>query len=221
MRVRLGGSSGHAHTPTRAGPAAGLRLPAAYDLLDVPAGAGHRVLLQLERLGAPLGPVLTVPAAGAGYEGRLEGGGEAWGGAEGSAGAGASARAGAWVGAWVGAWAGARTGAGARAGTRGGGSRLRFFVEAGTTASFLADLKALGWEPEDTDIRTIGVVPATEAQLPAAASPRWVRAPEAPVEAFPGAQPERTVALPPARLLLGALAHACRRAGQRRVARSQ
>ena len=42
MRVRLGGSR---HTHARPGPA--LRLPAAYDLLDVPAAVGHRVLLPL------------------------------------------------------------------------------------------------------------------------------------------------------------------------------
>ena len=155
MRVRLGGSR-RAHSRPAA---AGLRLPAAYDLLDVPAGAGHRVLLQLERLGTPLGPVLTVQAAAAGQEGR-----------------------------------------------GGGGSRLRFFVEAGTTAAFLADLKDLGWEPADTDIRTIGVVLAAETPLPAAGSPRWVRPPET----FPGTHAERTVVLPPARLLLGSLAHACR-----------
>jgi hypothetical protein len=80
-------------------------------------------------------------------------------------------------------------------------------VEAGTTASFLADLKDLGWEPDDTDIRTIGVVLASETPLPAAGSPRWVRPPET----------ERAVVLPPARLLLGALAHACRRAEPRRT----
>jgi hypothetical protein len=182
MRVRLGGSR-HAHAQfTRTAPDAvpGLRLPAAYDLLDVPTRAGHRVLLQLERLGTPLGPVLTVPAAGAGHEERLE--------------------------------------------ARGGGSWLRFFVEAGTTASFLADLKDLGWDPADTDIRTIGVVPASEARLPAATSPRWVRPPEIWVgrqlsvgrQGFPETPPERTVVLPPARLLLGALAHACRRAGRQR-----
>jgi len=168
MRVRLGGSA----TLVRAAQAP--RLPAAYDLLDVPTAAGHRVLLQLERLGTPLGPVLTVQAAGTAHEGRFE--------------------------------------------ARGGASRLRFFVEAGTTASFLADLKDLGWEPADTDIRTIGVVPASEMPLPAATSPCWVRPPEGPTgtQTFSQTQPERTVALPPARLLLGALAHACRRAGQRR-----
>ncbi|MFD0630968.1 hypothetical protein ACFQ9X_04195 [Catenulispora yoronensis] len=107
---------------------AALRLPAAYDVLDVPAAAGHRVLLQLERLGTPLGPVLTVLPGGPGHEA--------------------------------------------------GGSRLRFFVEAGTTASFLADLKELGWEPADTDIRTIGVVLDSETPLPAAGSPRWARPPE-------------------------------------------
>lgn len=175
MRVRLGGSR-HAHAHTRTAPEAapGLRLPAAYDLLDVPTGAGHRVLLQLERLGTPLGPVLTVQAAGSGHEGRVE--------------------------------------------ARGGGSWLRFFVEAGTTASFLADLKDLGWEPADADIRTIGVVLASETRLPAATSPRWVRPPEIFVgmQALPEAQPQRTVVLPPARLLLGALAHACRQAGRQR-----
>ena len=125
-------------TPVTAPDAApGLRLPAAYDLLDVPTGAGHRVLLQLERLGTPLGPVLTVQAPGVGYEGgrlALE--------------------------------------------AKRAADRLRFFVEAGTTASFLADLKDLGWDPADTDIRTIGVVLASETRLPAVTSPRWVRPPE-------------------------------------------
>ena len=181
MRVRLGGSRHtRAHTRTAPDAAPGLRLPAAYDLLDVPTGAGHRVLLQLERLGTPLGPVLTVQAAGVRHEGRVE--------------------------------------------ARGGGGRLRFFVEAGTTASFLADLKDLGWEPADTDIRTTGVVLASETRLPAVTSPRWVRPPEiltgtqilVGMQSFPEAQPQRTVVLPPARLLLGALAHACRRAGQPR-----
>ncbi|MEY9925797.1 hypothetical protein ABH926_000417 [Catenulispora sp. GP43] len=153
MRVRLGVTR-RAH----ARPAAALRLPAAYDLLDVPAAAGRRVLLQLERLGTPLGPVLTVPA-GHGVD----------------------------------------------------GSRLRFFVEAGTTASFLGDLKELGWEPADTDVRTIGVVLAADTPLPAAGSPRWVRPPET----VPEGRPERGAVLPPARLLLGALAHACRRGEQR------
>jgi hypothetical protein len=157
MRVRLGGTR---HPHVRPTPA--LRLPAAYDLLDVPAAAGHRVLLQLERLGTPLGPVLTVQPSGPGHEP--------------------------------------------------GGSRLRFLVEAGTTASFLADLKDLGWDPDDTDIRTIGVVLAADTPLPAPASPRWVRPPETVL----GTQPERPVALPPARLLLGALAYACRRAETRR-----
>lgn len=179
MRVRLGDNRhARAHTPTAPGAVPGLRLPAAYDLLDVPAVAGHRVLLQLERLGTPLGPVLTVQAAGAPHEGRVE--------------------------------------------ARGGGSRLRFFVEAGTTASFLADLKDLGWEPADTDIRTIGAVPASEAWLPAVTSPHWVRPPDIAVgrqfsvgrQFFLETQPERSVVLPPARLLLGALAHACRRAGR-------
>ncbi|MEY9888515.1 hypothetical protein ABIA31_002163 [Catenulispora sp. MAP5-51] len=172
MRVRLG-STRRAH----ARPAAALRLPAAYDLLDVPAAAGHRVLLQLERLGTPLGPVLTVPA---GHEGRE---------------------------------------------VAGGGSRLRFFVEAGTTASFLADLKELGWDPDGTDIRTVGVVLAAETPLPAAGSARWVRPPETVaevrverVERFERAERgERGAMLPPARLLLGALAHGCRRAEARGV----
>ncbi|GAA1977373.1 hypothetical protein [Catenulispora subtropica] len=149
MRVRLGGTR---RTHTRPAPAV-LRLPAAYDVLDVPAAAGHRVLLQLERLGTPLGPVLAVLPAGPGHEHEP------------------------------------------------GGGRLRFFVEAGTTASFLADLKELGWEPTDTDIRTIGMVLASETPLPPAGSPRWVRPPET----------ERPLTLPPARLLLGALAYACRR----------
>ena len=195
MRVRLGGSGesgrgglgvrgrgpgrgivgGRGRRPgVERGPGAGagaggggaaLRLPAAYDVLDVPSDAGHRVLLQLERLGTPLGPVLAVQGAG---RGRLHGHGPE---------------------------------------AAGGGSRLQFFVEAGTTASFLADLKDLGWDPADTDIRTVGVVLAAETSLPAAGSPRWVRAPET----------ERTVALPPARLLLGALAYACRRAEMRRL----
>ena len=169
MRVRLRGSH-----QTHVRPTPALRLPAAYDLLDVPVAAGHRVLLQLERLGTPLGPVLTVRASGPGHEP--------------------------------------------------GGSRLRFFVEAGTTASFLADLKDLGWDPADTDIRTIGVVLAAETPLPPATSPHWVRPPET-VPGGPGllgtqgalaAQAERSAVLPPARLLLGALAHACRRAEPRR-----
>ena len=184
MRVRLG-SSRHALPRPRAAAdsadaAPALRLPDAYDLLDVPAAAGHRVLLQLERLGTPLGPVLTVQAPGAGYEGRFQARGRS----------------------------GRREGRGDGAGPHeAGGSRLRFFVEAGTTASFLADLKDLGWEPDDTDIRTIGVVRASETSLPAAGSPRWVRPPES----------GRAVVLPPARLLLGALAHACRRPEPRRA----
>ena len=204
MRVRLGGSrqthgAGHgagSGTGTGTGqgarPAPGLRLPAAYDLLDVPAAAGHRVLLQLERLGTPLGPVLTVQASGAGHE------------------------------------------------AGGAGGRVRFFVEAGTTASFLADLKDIGWDPGETDIRTIGVVLASETPLPPAGSARWVRAPEVVADAGTAADAgmtgrvlgergqgewvlggervlgERPVALPPARLLLGALAYACRRAEMRR-----
>jgi len=167
MRVRLGGTR---HTYARSTP--DLRLPAAYDVLDVPAAAGHRVLLQMERLGAPLGPVLTVRPTGTGHEPR-------------------------------------------------GGSRLRFFVEAGTTASFLADLKDLGWDPADTDIRTIGVVLAAETPLPAPSSPRWARPPEGRGGGRAGsgagalAAAERPIALPPARLLLGALAYACRRAEAR------
>lgn len=170
MRVRLGGTR---RTHTRPVPA--LRLPAAYDVLDVPAAAGHRVLLQLERLGTPLGPVLSVQPGGPGHED--------------------------------------------------GGSRLRFFVEAGTTASFLSDLKELGWDPSDTDIRTIGVVLTSDTPLPAAGSPRWARPPETEQghsgqtqtgqaqlgQAQPGQVPlGRPVTLPPARLLLGALAYACR-----------
>ena len=151
----------------------GLRLPAAYDVLDVPGGAGHRVLLQLERLGTPLGPVLTAQGA---ERARLHAHGAQRGGVHG------------------------------REAVGGGESRLQFFVEAGTTASFLADLKDLGWDPADTDIRTIGVVLASETPLPVAGSPRWVRPPE----------PERLAVLPPARLLLGALAYACRRAEMRR-----
>jgi hypothetical protein len=190
MRVRLGGSR-----RSHARPGTGLRLPAAYDLLDVPAGAGHRVLLQLERVGAPLGPVLTVPGGAAAHEGRFEvpGGARAAGAGDGGSAA-----------------VGGRRAAGRPAG---GGNRLQFFVEAGTTASFLADLKDLGWDPADTDIRTIGVVLAAETPLPPATSPRWVRPPETVLEAQPGRAP----VLPPARLLLGALAHACRRAEQRRT----
>jgi hypothetical protein len=173
MRVHLGagrdGRRPHGQTAT-ATPA--LRLPAAYDLLDVPAGAGHRVLLQLERLGTPLGPVLAVPGGGPGHEG--------------------------------------------------GGSRLQFFVEAGTTASFLADMKDLGWDPAETDIRTIGVVVAAETPLPGAESPRWARPPETGLGAGAGAfgvvVGDRAAALPPARLLLGALAYACRRQRQTRRA---
>ncbi|NUR60560.1 MAG: hypothetical protein HOV87_18135 [Catenulispora sp.] len=178
MRVRLGGTR---RTHTRPAPA--FRLPAAYDVLDVPAAAGHRVLLQLERLGTPLGPVLAVRADGPGHEREP------------------------------------------------GGGRLRFFVEAGTTASFLADLKELGWDPADTDVRTIGVVLDSETPLPPAGSPRWVRPPEFERTQFERAQSEqahveraqleraqwertqadRPMVLPPARLLLGALAYACRR----------
>jgi hypothetical protein len=66
MRVRLGGTR---RTHTRSAPAAAApHLPAAYDVLDVPAAAGHRVLLQLERLGTPLGPVLGVQTGGPGHE---------------------------------------------------------------------------------------------------------------------------------------------------------
>jgi hypothetical protein len=172
MRVHLGGSRKNRLTLARpAGrlTASALRLPAAYDLLDVPAGAGHRVLLQLERLGTPLGPVLAVQGGGIGGE-----------------------RGGIWH--------------------EGGGSRLRFFVEAGTTASFLADLKDLGWDPADTDVQTVGVVLAAETSLPGADSPRWVRPPET----VQGVLADRAAVLPPARLLLGALAYACRRAGTRR-----
>lgn len=167
MRVHLGGGRGTRLTPARpaAEPTArSFRLPAAYDLLDVPAAAGHRVLLQLERLGTPLGPVLTVRGGGIGHEP--------------------------------------------------GGSRLQFFVEAGTTASFLADLKDLGWDPADTDVRTVGVVLAAETPLPDADSPRWVRPPET----AQGVPAERAAAVPPARLLLGSLAYACRRAQTRRPA---
>ena len=57
MRVRLG-RTGHTG---RSAPPAPYRTPTAYDLIDAPAGPGHRVLLRLERLGAPLGPVLAVP----------------------------------------------------------------------------------------------------------------------------------------------------------------
>ena len=188
MRVRLGGTR-----RTRTRPAPALRLPAAYDVLDVPAAAGHRVLLQLERLGIPLGPVLAVPSGGPGHEREP------------------------------------------------GGGRLRFFVEAGTTASFLADLKELGWDPADTDVRTIGVVLDSETPLPPAGSPRWMRPPDCEPAPFERAQPERArpdrtqlertqpdrtqleraqpdrpMVLPPARLLLGALAYACRRGEPRR-----
>jgi hypothetical protein len=136
MRVRLGraGHTGRSATTP-------YRTPRAYDLLDAPAAAGHRVLLQLERLGAPLGPVLAVS-----------------------------------------------------------GGRLQFFVEAGSTASFSADLAELGWEPTGLDIRPVSTVIAADAVLPPVGSARWVRPPDA----------ERAAAYPPAHLLLGSLAYACR-----------
>lgn len=150
MRVRLG-RAGHAGRP--AVPAVPYRTPRAYDLLDVPAAAGHRVLLQSERLGFPLGPVLSVPGA---------------------------------RGAAVGPWS---------------PNRLQFFVAAGSAGSLRADLAELGWTPEELDLRAVSQVVAAEAVLPPAESPRWVRMPET----------ERTASYPPAQLLLGSLAYACRR----------
>jgi hypothetical protein len=136
MRVRLG-RTGHTG---RAAPVP-YRTPRAYDLLDAPAGPGHRVLLRLERLGAPLGPVLAVP-----------------------------------------------------------GGRLQFFVEAGSTSAFAADVAELGWTSAVLDIRPVSTVVAADAVLPPANSARWVRPPE----------PDRAASYPPAHLLLGSLAYACR-----------
>ena len=143
MRVRLGRTARPA--PPAPTPPSATRTPDAFDLLDVPAAAGHRVVLQLERLGVPLGPVLTVPAPT--------------------------------------------------------GHRLYFFVEAGSTSSVKEDLCELGWDPDGLDLRTVSEAFATETALPPFSSPRWVRTPEA----------ERSSALPPAHLLLGSLAYACRR----------
>ena len=190
----VGASAAGAASVSALGPAMGLRLPAAYDLLDVPAVAGHRVLLQLERLGTPLGPVLAVQTAAGECSGQIGRPGQSGGRERGDRGHGL-------------------LGLGQR-GHDFAGTRLRFFVEAGTTASFLADLKDLGWDPADTDIRTIGVVLAAETPLPPASSPRWVRPPETVLDT----RPERIATLPPARLLLGALAYACRRAELRRNA---
>jgi hypothetical protein len=136
MRVRLG-RTGHAGRAA----ATPYRTPRAYDLLDAPAGPGHRVLLQLERLGAPLGPVLAVP-----------------------------------------------------------GGRLQFFVEAGSTSTFAADLAELGWDSGGLDIRPVSTIVAADAVLPPVRSARWVRPPDA----------ERAAGYPPAHLLLGSLAYACR-----------
>ncbi len=165
MRVRLG-RAGHAGRP--AVPAAPYRTPRAYDLLDTPAAAGHRVLLQGERLGFPLGPVLAVP----GVRGAA-GGGTARGPAGGAA----------------------------RPAVLWSPNRLQFFVAAGSTGSLRADLAELGWSPEELDLRAVTQVIAAEAVLPPVGSPRWVRAPET----------ERAASYPPAQLLLGSVAYACRR----------
>jgi hypothetical protein len=71
MRGRLGRAG---HAGRSAVPVLPYRTPRAYDLLDVPAAAGRRVLLQWERLGVPLGPVLSVPVAahGGSGAGRLQ-----------------------------------------------------------------------------------------------------------------------------------------------------
>ena len=137
MRVRLG-RAGHTGRGATTVPYRTLR---AYDLLDAPAAPGHRVLLQLERLGVPLGPVLAVP-----------------------------------------------------------GGRLQFFVEAGSTATFPADLAELGWDAAALDIRPVSTVLAADAVLPPPSNPRWVRPPDT----------DRASVYPPARLLLGSLAYACR-----------
>jgi hypothetical protein len=79
--------------------------------------------------------------------------------------------------------------------------RLQFFVAAGTAASLAADLADLGWTPEELDLRAVSGSVTAEAVLPPADSPRWVRAPEA----------GRPGTYPPAQMLLGSLAYACRR----------
>jgi hypothetical protein len=144
MRLRLGRTR-RAGRPAGSAPC---NAPESHDLLDVPAAAGRRVLLQLERIGAPLGPVLSVPGAA--------------------------------------------------------GPRLHYFVEAGSTAAFKADLLALGWDPGEVDIHALDAA-AGFVELPPPDSVRWVRAPES----------GRSADLPPAHLLLGSLAYACRHPGVR------
>jgi hypothetical protein len=159
------------------------RTPRAYDLLDAPASAGHRVLLQWERLGFPLGPVLAVPAG----LGRLVG--------------------------LAGRGGDERSGSRAFGGPADGGplaGRLQFFVAAGTAASLAADLADLGWTPEELDLRALSGAVTADAVLPPADSPRWVRAPET----------GRAGSYPPAQMLLGSLAYACRRLSGARIAGS-
>jgi hypothetical protein len=156
MRVHLGrtGHTDHAAPPTPR------NQPGAYDLIDAPAGAGHRVLLRLERLGAPLGPALLGPTG-----------------------------------------------------------RLQFFVQAGSTATFAADLASLGWTAAALDLRAVSTTTTAATPLPPPTSPRWLRPPD----------PEPAAGYPPARLLLGSLVYACRhprtgasavptQAGQRKAA---
>lgn len=181
MRGRLGRA---ARDGRPADPAVPYRTPRAYDLLDAPASAGHRVLVQWERLGFPLGPVLAVPAV------RVEVAGSA--GSVGSMGSVGSAGSAGWA-----------TPAGRRDRSESPAvpGRLQFFVAAGTAASLAADLADLGWTPEELDLRAVSGVVAAETVLPPPDSRRWVRAPEA----------GRAASYPPAQMLLGSLAYACRR----------
>jgi hypothetical protein len=144
MRLRLGRTGrGRRQADVLPLPAAASPWAAeGFDVIDAPSGAGHRVLLQLERIGAPLGAVLT------------------------------------------------------------SSDRLYFFVEAGSTATFRADLVELGWGSGDVDLRALEVATAAALPLPPLGNGRWVRAPEVGGRAAP---------LPPAHLLLGSLAYACRR----------
>ena len=144
MRLRLGRTGrGRRHIDVLPPPAAASPWAAqGFDVIDAPGGAGHKVLLQLERIGAPLGAVLT------------------------------------------------------------SSNRLYFFVEAGSTAMFRADLAELGWGPQDVDLRALDAAAASAVQLPPLGNARWVRVPEVGGRAAP---------LPPAHLLLGSLAYACRR----------
>ena len=80
------------------------------------------------------------------------------------------------------------------------GGRLQFFVEAGSTSSLATDLAELGWEAAALDIRPVSTVIAADAVLPPVDSPRWIRPPNL----------ERAAGYPPAHLMLGSLAYACR-----------